>query len=344
MISPAMARAGHRLVSTLCALTVLGAIVASPAGAEATRPPLGEADDYAVVADQAVSSIGTSTITGSLAIAATTVLTGFPPGTISGETHLADATAVAVAGDTTTVNQHLKGQPCNSDRSGQDQGGLRLGEMVYCYNEPATLDGELRFDALGDPTAVWVIQVAGSYDVAAGSAMILANGAQACNVFWQATGSITIGAGATVVGTFLSDENIVLGDGATVQGSVFAPQGRVTMTNASVSQAACSSSTDQVTTTTTTPPTTDTTAPATPTPTVPGGDSGSDSGTGTGTGSDGTGSGDGGLAATGPVSMLFAVLAVSALGLGNMLIGGERVARWNARRWRPRHAKRRFRG
>jgi hypothetical protein len=337
-----MSRQRHRLAGALVALAVLSIAVAPPATAEAVRPPLGAADPYAVVADQAVTSSGSTVLNGSLAIAASTNLAGFPPGTVSGETHLADATAVAVAGDTTTVNQNLKAQPCNSDRTGEDQGGLRLGEMVYCYNEPATLNGELRFDALGDPDAVWVVQVNGSYDVGAGSAMILANGAQACNVFVQATGTITIGAGATVVGTFVSDENIVLGDGATLSGRLFAPQGTVQLSGNTVTQTGCAATSEQVTTTTA-PPTTDTTAAPTPTtsptPTVPGSGDGTGSGSGTGNGSDGSD----GLAVTGPVSMLLALLGLSAFGLGHAFVGGERFARWNARRWRPRHAKRRFR-
>lgn len=334
-----MSRIGPRLAGALGALAVLAVLAAPPVGAEATRPPLDRADEYALVADQAITSVGATSISGNVAVAASATLTGFPPGTIGGETHLADATAIEVAGDTTTVNQQLKSQPCNSDRSGQDQGGLRLGEMVYCYNEPATLNGELRFDALGDPNAVWVMQVSGSYTVAAGSRMILANGAQACNVFWQATGTITAEAGASLVGTFATDENIVLGEGSSLLGRLFAPQGTIGLSDNTISQSACAASAEQVTTTTTAVPPTTAAPTPTPTPTVPGGGIGSGTGSGTGTGSGGD---DGGLAVTGPASMLVAILGLSAFGLGHAMVGTERFARWNARRWRPRHAKRRF--
>jgi hypothetical protein len=349
----------RRLLGALAALGFASLLSAPSVDAEASRPRLGDADEFAVIADQSITNAGATSISGSVAIAASSNLLGFPPGIILGETHLADATALDVAGDTAAVNQDLKAQPCNSDRSGQDQGGLRLGEMVYCYNEPATLDGELRMDALNDLGAVWVFQIRGSYDVAAGSKMILANGAQACNVFWQVTGSMTVGDGAQLVGTFLSDENIVLGQGVTLNGRVWAPQGSVTMDDSSISQSACASSTGQITTTTTstTPPTTDTTVAPTPTTAAPtptstptptttpgsgtGDGSGTGSGTGTGTGT-GTGSGndgdDGGLANTGPVSMIVAALAMGALSLGHALVGTERAVRWNKRRWRPRHA------
>jgi len=346
----------RRFLGALGALTVASFVGAPWVGAEATRPRLGDADEFAVIADQSVTNTGATTIAGSVAIAASSNLLGFPPGEITGNVHLADATALDVAGDTAAVNQNLKAQPCNSDRSGQDQGGLRLGEMVYCYNEPATLDGELRMDALNDIGAVWVFQVKGSYDIAAGSKMILANGAQACNVFWQVTGTMTVGDGAQLVGTFLTDESIVLGEGVTLNGRLWAPQGSITLNDNTISQSACASSTGQITTTTTAapaPPPTDTTVAPTPTTaapaptptTTPGSGTGSGSGTGTGTGSgtgtDGDGD-DGGLAATGPVSMLVAALAMGALGIGNALVGTERAVRWNKRRWRPRHAEPRF--
>jgi hypothetical protein len=45
---------------------------------------------------------------------------------------------------------------------------------------------------------------------------------------------------------------------------------------------------------------------------------------------------------TGPASMAIAAVALSALGMGYGLVGTERAAEWNRRRWHPRHAQPRF--
>lgn len=336
-----MTPVGRRLTAALGALILAAVVVAPRAGAEATRPNLGAAQSYVVVADHSITSSGSTAITGDVAIAASSALIGFPPGTIDGETHLADQEALDVAGATTAVNQNLQDQPCNSDRSGEDLGGLRLGGAVYCYIEDATLDGELRLDALGDVDTAWVFRVNGALDIAPASAVILANGAQSCNVFWQVDGNVTIGAFTSMVGTVVSEETIVLADGVTIDGRLFTPQGGVVLSATTVSQSACAQASDEPTTTTTDPGTTSTTDPSTttiPTDTsapAPGDGSGTDEGSGTGSGSD---SGDG-LALTGAISLLLALTALGALGAGHVLVGTERVVAWNARRWRPRHAQ-----
>ena len=346
--SAQMTLATRRLAAALTTLALAAVVVAPGVGAEGFRPSMGVAASYAVVADVSIASTGATVITGDVAVAGSTELTGFPPGTISGATHLADADAIAAAGKTTEINQHLQSQPCNSDRTGEDLGGLRLGGAVYCYIEAATLDGELRLDALGDIDTVWVFQINGGFDVASGSAVILANGAQSCNVFWQVDGTIDIGAGSSIAGTFVSDESIELHDGVTLDGRLFTPQGGVELARSTISQSGCLEA--SATTTTTDPASTSTTVdPATATTIA---ETAGDGGTGTGSGS-GSGAGDGsgtgassadgdGLALTGPVSMLVAVSALTALGAGHALLGTERFVAWNARRWRPRHALPRF--
>ncbi|HEX4905037.1 MAG TPA: ice-binding family protein [Acidimicrobiales bacterium] len=339
-----MTQLSRRLAATLAALALSWVVVAPGAEAEAVRPDLDEAGSYAVVADSSIASTGATVVTGDVAIAASSTLTGFPPGTITGATHLADAEAIAVAGRVTEINQNLQSQPCNSDRTGEDLGGLRLGGAVYCYIETTTLTGELRLDALGDIDTVWVFQVNGNLDVGAGSRVIPVNGAQSCNVFWQVDGVIDIGAGSSIAGTFLSETGIVLRDGVTLDGRLFSAQGGVDLARSTIGQSGCLEA--SATTTTTDPASTSTTVdPATGTTIDPttdaGSGSGSGSGSGTGDGTSGTGgsSDEDGLAFTGPVSMAVVLGAIASLGVGHALLGTERVAAWNARRWRPRHAQ-----
>ena len=367
-----MTRRRTRLAGALGALAVVALVVAPPAGAaEPERPRLGEAEEYALIADEAITATGSS-IEGSVAIAASDQLSGVEPGDVVGETHLADDKAIEVAGITAAVNQQLKSQPCNSDRTGEDQADLRLGESVYCYVENTTLSGVLRLDALGDVDAKFVFQIAAGYDVAEDAQVLLVNGAQACNVFWQVTGPVTIGAGADFAGTIVSDDDVTMLGGSSLNGRIFAPQGAITLTDATITSSACKVTGGQVTTTSTAPPAApvdtdgdgiaDVDEPgdangngvpdaneapgAAPTPTTPGG--GGD-GTGGGHDPDGTGgahdpdgTGGSGLPRTGP-TLVLTLVALAAVGTGQALLGTTRLVERRRRRWRPRHAAERRR-
>jgi hypothetical protein len=76
-------------------------------------------------------------------------------------------------------------------------------------------------DALGDPTAVFVIRASSTFVAGAGAIISLINGATFDNVFWQITGTTTIGAGATFKGTVLGGSTITLGNAVNVQGAVY---------------------------------------------------------------------------------------------------------------------------
>ncbi|MFT5078915.1 MAG: hypothetical protein ACI917_001435, partial [Patiriisocius sp.] len=72
-----------------------------------------------------------------------------------------------------------------------------------------SLGGTITLDGLMDSDAIFVMRFAGAFNVAAGSKVILTNGARRCNVFWigganVTTGAVNIGADANVKGTFLS--------------------------------------------------------------------------------------------------------------------------------------------
>jgi Ice-binding-like len=77
--------------------------------------------------------------------------------------------------------------------------------------------GDLTLDAQGDANAVWVFQMAttltvGGPGAAAPQNVILSNGAQARNVFWQVGSAATInaGGGGTMVGTVISQAGIAI--------------------------------------------------------------------------------------------------------------------------------------
>ncbi|GAB2663954.1 ice-binding family protein [Arenimonas aestuarii] len=77
--------------------------------------------------------------------------------------------------------------------------------------------GDLTLDAGGDPNAVWVFQMATSLTVGGPGAafpqsVLLVNGAQANNVYWQVGSAATInaGGGGTMVGTVISQSGVAV--------------------------------------------------------------------------------------------------------------------------------------
>ncbi|HEY9072771.1 MAG TPA: ice-binding family protein, partial [Desulfobaccales bacterium] len=89
--------------------------------------------------------------------------------------------------------------------------------------------GNLTLDAQGDPNAVWVIQVDTALtltNTAPSCNVILANGAQAANVFWWTGTFVTIDTGCAMVGNILAGTSISFsGTGATLNGRALAGVG-----------------------------------------------------------------------------------------------------------------------
>jgi hypothetical protein len=96
-------------------------------------------------------------------------------------------------------------------------------------------NGNLTLDAAGDADAVWVFQVPTSLTIgliATPSSVLLINGAQAKNVFWQVGSATRIENGSTMVGTIIASAGVTISTaGQTVQTTL---TGRAIGLNASV--------------------------------------------------------------------------------------------------------------
>ena len=75
---------------------------------------LGTAEPFAVLAGTAVTNTGPTTITGDLGIHPAAAVTGFPPGTVNGTTHAADAVAVQAQSDLATAYLDAAGRPATA--------------------------------------------------------------------------------------------------------------------------------------------------------------------------------------------------------------------------------------
>jgi len=205
----------------------------------AIAPPLGTEQSFSVLGGSTVTNTGSSVITGNLGVNPGTAITGFPPGIVTGVTHAADAEALQAQTDTTAAYIDLAGQECDSALTGQDLGGKTLVPGVYCYSTSAQLTGALTLDAGGDRNAVWVFNVGSTLTTASNSSVLLINGADPCNVYWQVGSSATLGTTTSFVGNILALTSITLDNGARVSGRVLARNGAVTLDNNIVTVPVC---------------------------------------------------------------------------------------------------------
>ncbi len=211
----------------------------SAASAAATLPPLGTEQRFAVLGGSTVTNTGSSVVTGNLGVSPGSAITGFPPGIVTGVTHAANAEALQAQNDTTTAYIDLASQACDSDLTGQDLGGRTLVPGVYCFSSSAQLTGALTLDAGGDPSAVWVFKTGSTLTTASNASVLLINGGQPCNVFWQVGSSATLGTGTSFVGNILALTSITLTTGANVSGRTLARNGAVTMDSNTVTVPVC---------------------------------------------------------------------------------------------------------
>ncbi len=93
--------------------------------------------------------------------------------------------------------------------------GQILTAGVYSISAPATLNLNLTLDALGNPNAVFIFQIQGSFSTNTSSKVKLVNGAKACNVFWKVEGLVSMAPGTHMKGTVIANNaaiNMTAGD------------------------------------------------------------------------------------------------------------------------------------
>jgi len=189
---------------------------------------LGTAAPNGIMAGTAFTCIIGGLISADIAISPGSTVTGFPPCVITGVQHLADAVAAQAQIDLTAAYNTLAGLPCPpANAIVANLGGTTKPAGVYCTGSGIGVTGFLTLDGGGDPNAVFVFQ-AGTSLTTAGS-VILINGAQARNVYWQVGSSATIGVASQWKGNIIALTSITLVDNANLIGRALARNGAVSL-------------------------------------------------------------------------------------------------------------------
>ncbi|MDQ2667035.1 MAG: ice-binding family protein [Gemmatimonadota bacterium] len=190
--------------------------------------PLGAAAPNGIMAGTAVTCVSLGIINADVSISPGSTITGYPPCVITGVQHLADAIAAQAQIDLTTAYNQLAGLPCPpANAIVANLGGTVKPAGVYCSATSIGITGVLTLDGGGDPNAVFVFQ-AGTGLTTAGD-IVLINGAQAKNVYFQVGSSATIGTASKFQGNIIALTSITLVDNATLIGRALARNGAVTL-------------------------------------------------------------------------------------------------------------------
>ena len=248
----------NRLCSALAVGLVLALAIVPAAHAGPSPVALGGAGAYAVLGGSGLTNTGVSTIEGDVGSSPTHSQTGFAPCpaadcvSLTGANHDVadpnDAVTQQAKSDLVIAYDDAFGRTGGTAVSAPLGAGQTLVSGVYTSATDLFVGGDLTLDGGGDAGAVFIFQArTGTLNTAAGTTsgipntrLLLTNGAQACNVFWQVGSSATIATGTAFAGTIMALQSITVNTGATIEaGRVLARNGAVTLDTNVIRAARC---------------------------------------------------------------------------------------------------------
>lgn len=184
---------------------------------------------FAVLAGSTVTNSGFTVLNGDLGLSPGSSITGFPPGVVNGTVHQTDVEAAAAQVQLTAAYLELAGRTGATPVAG-DLGGQTLNPGLFkSVGSLEVTSADLTLDALGDPDATFVFQIASTLTIANGRSIILAGGASAANIFWQVGSSAVLGTTAVLEGSILALTSISVNTDAVINGRLLARNGAVTL-------------------------------------------------------------------------------------------------------------------
>ena len=153
---------------------------------------------------------------------------------------------IAAQNDLTTAYTDAFNRPVTSTIP-TDLAGNILTDGVYRAASGTfsiTGGGTLTLDGQGNADSVFIFKADSTLVTSSASNVVLENGAQACNVYWQVGSAATLGTGSTIVGNLLATSAITDNGGSTVNGRLLVGNaGAITLSNTHVAKQSCAAGT-----------------------------------------------------------------------------------------------------
>ena len=201
-----------RALSTAGAVNVNGVLAYTPIGCGSPvltgpiAPTLASAACYALFSSNGpVTNVGVTHVVGDIGTNLGSA-TGYNPLFVTGMIHpVPDGSTAACATDLLNAYNYLNTLAFDIELLYPAQFGhsLVLTPHIYRMNSAVTFTDSLYLNAENDANAVFVIQVKGAFSTSVNSKVILINGAQSKNVYWNIDGAVSINTNSIFRGTII---------------------------------------------------------------------------------------------------------------------------------------------
>ncbi|MCL7943686.1 ice-binding family protein [Marinobacter sp. ATCH36] len=229
------------LAGNSLALVTIGFTTGTDTSAGPAAVDLGTAENYVILAETGISTTGTTSITGDIAVSPIdrTAITGFSETLsadetfatsplVTGQIFAANMTSPTPANLTTAVSNmrtaytdaETRVDPDFTELGAGEIGGLTLDPGLYKWGTGVLVTSDVTLN--GSENDVWIFQIGQDLKLEDGKAIILTGGALPENVFWQVAGEVTLQAGTTFNGIILGKTGIVFKSGAVLNGRALA--------------------------------------------------------------------------------------------------------------------------
>jgi len=209
-------------------LLSIGILFLTPTLNFAQAPSLGTSANFVLFSTSgALSNTGISQLTGNVGSNNTATSTGY--GNVNGIMENVNGATAQCATDLLSAYNQLNADIPTIFPASPLGNGAIFTAGIYKVAGATVLNLDLYLDAQGNPNAVFIFQIQGTFSANASSKIILKNGALACNVFWKVEGQVSMASGATMRGTIIANNALIMmGTGDTLEGRALTTAGAVT--------------------------------------------------------------------------------------------------------------------